>query len=400
MRASAAIAAVLAATLLSACAGSGAAPADHPSGTVERVTLNGSNCAPGWRVAKAGRYDFDVRNSSTHPADVALVQAGSGIVVARLKSTAAHGSGRLNVRLLTGDAYLWRCAIRTGAVLSSQTIQVGAVATVKRGPAPVVAAELYQPLERYTTYAERLLRQLRPQLQRLHTAVLAGNLRAAEAAWRAAHVNWLLIGQDDDAYGSFGELGEQIDGSAAGLPRGTANPRFTGFHRVEVDLWRDHDTTRAAHDTAVLQSLVGRLTPQRVAADLPVTVIDLDSWILRCHEILEDALRDSLSQNDDYGSNSDLLSLTADVKATREMLRVLAPVIGSRAPRLVPTATAELRAIDRAVGAAGGAGAATTGRNLTSLPTRERQIVDASVDAALETLAPVSELMLVNEPGA
>jgi high-affinity iron transporter len=118
----------------------------------------------------------------------------------------------------------------------------------------------------------------------------------------------------------------------------------------------------------------------------------MDAWTLRAHEILEDALRDSLSADDDYGSHSDLRSIAADVTATREMLSALQPLLASRAPQLVPTARRELSAVSAA---ATPPRTAPGGREITSLALRRRQQLDAAVDAALETLAPVSELIQV-----
>jgi high-affinity iron transporter len=283
------------------------------------------------------------------------------------------------------------------ATAAGSSTLVGAPARVATRVAPVVPVQLYQPLAQYTVYVERLLARLRPQLQALRAAAANANRAAAEQDWVAAHASWLEIGQDDDAYGAFGQLGRQIDGPAAGLPGTTASPGFTGFHRIELDLWRRHDPAAAATDTAKLESLLGRLTSAAVAKDLPTSTLALDSWVLRCHEILEDALRDSLSQNDDYGSDSDLASLAADVTATREMLGVLAPLVAARMPRIVTQGSSDLSAIDDAIQAAGGP---LAGRSLTALPLRKRLAIDQATGAALEDLAPVSELMQVTVPGS
>ena len=85
--------------------------------------------------------------------------------------------------------------------------------------------------------------------------------------------------------------------------------------------------------------------------------------MLRCHEILEDAPRDTLTDADDYGSHTELASLGADVEATHEMLTALTGLIAPPAPQIVRAGTRELAA------------------------------VDGAVDAAVETLAPVSELL-------
>ena len=114
--------------------------------------------------------------------------------------------------------------------------------------------------------------------------------------------------------------------------------------------------------------------------------------MLRPHEILEDALRDSLSGNDDYGSGTDLASVTADVAATRELLTLLEPALLIRAPGLVGTARRQLTAVVRAVDAARVGGAWPAVATLT-LGARER--IDAAVGAALETLALVPDRLQV-----
>ena len=314
-------------------------------------------------------------------------------------------AGALLVALMIGACGGATHLVATKTATTVQTGTDAATATTAQRPGttfgkafiPVAAVQLYQPVAQYTLHTEALLTRVRAQIRGLRAAATAGNLQQAQAAWLTAHMTWLEIGQDDNAYGAFGQLGERIDGQAAGLPGTTSNRNFTGFHKVELDLWHRHDIRAAAADTAVLASLTARLTPQVVERDLPLTAIGLDSWILRCHEILEDALRDSLTQNDDYGSNSDLASLGADVSATKEMLGLLAPLIEPRAPRLVPAAKRELTTLSDEIISAGGP---ISGRSLLSLSPRIRDELNSATGAAVETLAPVSDLMFITAPGA
>ncbi len=308
----------------------------------------------------------------------AVIAAGCGAVVARPR-TAPGGGGAPRSKSTSNALTPGRSSRHADYIV------------------PVVAIQLVTPLTQYTAYVETLLRRLPRQIAALRAGASGGDRTDAEEAWVRAHATWLDLGQDDDAYGAFGELGERIDGLADGLPRTTGNAGFTGFHKVELDLWRRDDLAAAAADAAHLGVLVAELTPARIRADLPLKTVDLDSWVLRCHEILEDALRDSLSQDDDYGSNTELASLSADINATREMLKVLGPLISSRAPSIVPRATAELRALEAAIAAAGGPGAR---RNLERMPVRLRQALDAATGAAVETLAPISEILQVTVPGA
>ena len=125
---------------------------------------------------------------------------------------------------------------------------------------------------------------------------------------------------------------------------------------------------------------------------LPATQLGFRTWVLLPQEILEDALRDSLSGNDDYGSGTDLASVTADVAATRELLTLLEPALLIRAPGLVGKARRQLTTVVRAVAAARVGGAWPAVATLT-LSQRER--IDAAVGAALETLALVPDRLQV-----
>jgi iron uptake system EfeUOB component EfeO/EfeM len=74
------------------------------------------------------------------------------------------------------------------------------------------------------------------------------------------------------------------------------------------------------------------------------------------------------------------------------MLTVLTPALASRAPRLVVAGRRDLASVDIALAAARAAGGWPS---LDALSRRRRRRIDAAVDAALETLAPVSELTQV-----
>ena len=247
-----------------------------------------------------------------------------------------------------------------------------------------------QAFAQYRAYVARKLSTLRAQVAQLSAAVGSGNLAHARSAWLTAHLTWLEIGQDDGAYGCFGPLGGQIDGLAAGHPRGTADPGFTGFHRIEFDLWAKRDLRAASADTTTLQHLVGQLMKVPLSSYLPATATGIGNWLLRPHEVLEDALRDSLTADDDYGSGTGLASVAADVSAVRTMLGELKPAVDPVAPHLVGDARSELDALTRAIDATRATGAWTSVRNV---PARQREQVDAEVGAALETLAPIPDLL-------
>jgi hypothetical protein len=253
----------------------------------------------------------------------------------------------------------------------------------------------YLPPERkeiiqYRSYVAGKLATLRSQISALSAAIASGRMAGARSAWLSAHVTWLEIGQDDGAYGAFGTLGGEIDGLAAGHPLGTADPGFTGFHRIEFDLWSTRSLSAARRDVATLERLLAQLVKVPLFRYLPATAAGIGSWLLRPHEVLEDALRDSLTADDDYGSGTDLASVAADVAAVRELLSELGPALDPVSPHLIAGARSELDALMSAIDATRVNGAWVA---IAELPVRQRQQVDAAIDAALETLAPVPDLL-------
>jgi imelysin len=246
-------------------------------------------------------------------------------------------------------------------------------------------------LDQYDEYVVDKFTTLRSQVQALITAINSDNLATAEAAWLAPHLTWLDLGQDDGAYGAFGNLGRSIDGTAAGYPDGTSDPSFTGFHKVEFDLWTNHNLTAAATDANALLEFVNQLIAQPIASNLPATKNGIAAWVLRPHEIFEDANRDTLSGDDEYGSGTALPSLRADIAADRNLLGELAPVIDGVAPDLVDRADYQLTRLFNAISAdytADGGWLA-----VTNLPASQRQQIDAYWGQLLELLAPLPDLI-------
>jgi high-affinity iron transporter len=307
--------------------------------------------------------------------------------------TVAHAAVRpdavenLVVRLKAGR-YKWSCILagRSTVVSAVQAVQP----TPVEGPAgpmymmPVYSTQMAPEVAAYRAYVTAELVLESNQVKLLGTAVAGGQMAAARAAWLTAHLTWHRIG---GAYDAFGDLGLAIDGTAARLQTGLASPQFTGFHKVELDLWPNDDLAAAAVDTVTLLSDVNELAATFPHESLPATELPL-----RTHEILEDALRDELSGSDDYGSGTDMASVEADVDGTRELLSLLAPLLAPRAPRLEATVGAQLTTLDAAL--------ATTQVNghwvaVTEVPLAQREQVDGDIGAALETLDLAPELLQV-----
>jgi high-affinity iron transporter len=385
-----AVAIAAAAALGAAAPGAGAA-VPVP---LERITFGTVTCAPSWVPPQPGRDRFAIANQSSRSATVYLFRADSGKIVAQLNHVKSDTVRRLTVRLHPGP-YAWGCDLAGYPRHVSEADRVP-IHRQAGGSGklivPVGTGQLAGPLRAYRRYVARRVAVLRGQVSALRSAIASGSPADARTAWLTAHLTWLTIGQDDGPYGVFGSLGRAIDGTTAGLVGGVRNPRFTGFHRIEWDLWGHGGLAAAGPDAATLARLVGRLTGTSLPNVLPATQLGVTNWTLRCHEVLEDALRDTLSGDDDYGSGTGLVSVTADISATRELLGLLDPLLTPRAPALVGNARRELSRLSTALAAGRRHGDWIA---VSALPRSEREVVDAAAGAVLETLSRVPDLLRV-----
>lgn len=262
--------------------------------------------------------------------------------------------------------------------------------TAKHTFSPLPAGALFPALKKYRHYVHKQIADLVPEVARLTDELSHHDATSAKSTWLTARLTWLRIGQDNSAYGVFGDLGQHIDGTAAGHSRGVHDSAFTGFHRVELDLWRRHDVNAAHADAVRLEGYVHQLSQLSLKRTISSDTNGANNFVLRSHEVIEDAVRDTLSGDDEYGSGTALAAVTADVSATREVLKLLAPKINARSPGLVTKARRQLSRLTAVAehGRRGGHWLA-----IDALSRHLREQVDSAAGAADETLSVVPELL-------
>lgn len=359
----------------------------HTDSALE-ITITASACAPGWKTASAGQQTFTIVNSSSHSGEIYLLDSATGGVAGELAGLGPGTRQTMPVTLSTGD-YVWRCLMagepaRTSAV----THAAGTSAQAAAAPvAPVSTKDLEAPVAQYRTYVATQLTTLAGQVTKMRADVAAGSLDAARSDWLPAQLTWEQVGA---AYGSFADIGAAIGGQPTGLPGGTADPDFTGLHRIEYGLWHGQGT---AELLPVLDKLAADITTLRgTLASLTVDPADLP---LRAHEILEDALRDHLTGATDQGAGAGFAETLADAQGTRVVLDELAPLIDARRADLLPTASRQLETLAATLQATRQNGRWTS---VAAAPLATRQAVNAAIGALLETLAPVPDLLEVRGP--
>ncbi len=140
---------------------------------------------------------------------------------------------------------------------SGPTVDVPGHAKGEPGIVPVTNNDMLAPSKEYHAYVTAGLAQLATQTAKLDADVRDGKLAPAKADWLTAHLTYERLGA---AYGTFGDFDDEIDGRADGLTGTVSNPGWTGFYRVEYDLW--HGAERRGTDQAGRSALRLRQGPQ------------------------------------------------------------------------------------------------------------------------------------------
>lgn len=357
---------------LAGCSGAGAASIASSSTWIE---VSVDRCGSGWTDPVPGPQRFVLDDTDTRAGEVYLTDARSGDVYAEVDPLAAGATQTVDITLGAGT-YAFRCAME-----DEQTV-VGPTVTISTGPktspAPVRAvaqADLIEATRAYESYVSGQLPTLASLTARLQADLGHGDLAAARADWLPAHLEYERLGA---AYGAFGELDDEIDGLPAGLAAGTADPSWTGFHRLEYGLWHGQDAATLRPVANVLAASVDALA--RTFATAQIDPLELS---LRAHEITENALQFELTGRTDFGSGSNLQSVAANLEGTATVLGILKPLLADRFPQL-PQTLAWLERTRADVAAAPALAALTRG---------QRERIDADVAQLAEDLAPVASML-------
>lgn len=377
-----AFAPIVAASVLVAGCGSShhrATSTSAPPG-VTTINVSLSRCGTGWTNPKVGHENFLLRNSDTRGGEVFLTDAKTGAVFAYVEPLGPGSTANLAVDL-TGGRYAFRCAMQDEDVVVGPTVTLaGTAKVVSPSVLPVSQQQLIGPTKQYETYVTRKLPGLATLLAALRNDIAAGNLAKARADWLPAHLEYERLGA---AYGAFGDADGEINGSPDGLPGGVDDKEFVGFHRIEYGLWHGQSATTLRPLADQLVTAVAGLRK-----NFRNTQIDPLDVSIRAHEITENALQFELTGQTDFGSNSNLATVRANLDGTQAVLAILKPLLTPRYPALAQL-DRELATAEHDLDAQHHGVAWTPLAKLTR-PQRER--INADISELTELLAPIAAI--------
>ncbi|PQP26022.1 iron uptake system protein EfeO [Rhodococcus opacus] len=199
------------------------------------------------------------------------------------------------------------------------------------------SGQLAEAADGYRRYIRSQVVALQDTTQQFVDAVKAGNIDQAKALFPVSRTYYERIEPEAE---SFGELDPKLDLREADLEPGQ---EWTGFHRLEKDLWvtGPQPDTNAIADQLVVD--VQYLADQVNAEDY---TIDPTKIAGDAQGLLDEISTSKITGEEDIFSHTDLWDFQANVDGSQAAVAALQPIIDERNPELAANITQRFADLD------------------------------------------------------
>lgn len=329
-----------------------------------------AGCDVSTRQAPAGTITFNVTNSGDKVTEFYLYGTGDRIL-GEVENIGPGLSRRLIVEVPDGGTYTTACkpGMVGDGIRAPFTVLGSAARSIDTN------ARLAEATAGYKRYTTSQIDALVPRTEEFVGAVKAGDVAKAKALYPVARTYWERI---EPVAESFGDIDPRVDGRDDGEP----GVEFTGFHRLEKDLWADglqpdsgQVADRLLADVKDLQTRVGpvELTPVQLANG--------------AKELLDEVATGKITGEENRYAHTDLWDFQANVEGSQAAVAALRPVIDEKDPTLGPVLDERFAAVEKLLeGYRDGDGF----RLYTALTDDDRKKMTDAVDALAEPISQVA----------
>jgi iron uptake system component EfeO len=186
----------------------------------------------------------------------------------------------------------------------------------------------------YQRYIKSQTAALKDQTTAFVAAVKAGDIEKAKGLYPIARTYYERI---EPVAEIFGDLDPAIDAREADVEPGQA---FTGFHKLEKDLWITKDVSRSGQIADKLLADVQKIVDEADEAQLtPVQLAD------GAKELLDEVATSKITGEEDAFSHTDLWDFHANVEGSQAAVAALRPVLDQKDPGLGKTLDEKFAAV-------------------------------------------------------
>jgi iron uptake system component EfeO len=353
--------------------GTGACSSPTASGDkseVIAVRATDSECRVADTSLAAGTHSFEVRNGGSEITEFYVYAQGDKI----MGEVENIGPGVARTLLVELPAGTYEAACKPG--MTGKGIR-SALTVTGEAPKPLGdEAEFAAATASYQRYVRAQATALIEKTREFVAAVKAQDIPKAKALFPVSRTYWERI---EPVAESFGGLDPAIDARENDVEPGQA---WTGFHRIEKDLWVTGDVSRSGALADRLLADVQLVVTK--ARDVKFTPLQMANG---SKELLDEVATGKITGEEDRYSHTDLWDFRGNVDGSKAAIAALRPVLMKRDPELVKTVEARFAAVDALLAThARGSGFTL----YTELTKPEVRALAVAVDAVAEPISKVA----------
>lgn len=293
------------------------------------VTATDNACTVSSADAPSGTLTFVVANRGSKVNEFYLFAADGVRVVGEVENIGPGITRNLVVRIKPGT-YVAVCKPgMTGEGIRSAFTVTDSGESVA---APAIEKLLTDATEKYTAFVRTEADELLKKTEAFAELYRAGKDDEARSAYAPARMHWERI---EPVAESFGDVDPKLDLREADLEAGQ---QWTGWHRIEKDLWPPaNDTSYVALTSDQRGALANQLVADTKDLRGRVSVVTLspDQLTNGAKELLDEVATGKVTGEEEVWSGTDLWDFQANIDGARMAFEALEPVLREKNPALL-----------------------------------------------------------------
>lgn len=313
---------------LAALFASAAHAADVPQ---VKVTVTDKQCEPMSLAVNAGKTQFIIQNHSQKALEWEILK---GVMVVEERENIAPGfTQKLTANLQPGE-YEMTCGLLTNP---KGKLTVKGEAAPDAAKADGVLA-LGEAITQYKAYVMAETAGLVKSTQAFTDAVKAGDIEKARALYAPTRQHYERI---EPIAELFSDLDGSIDAREDDYEKKAADPKFTGFHRLEKALFGDNSVKGMEKYAAQLNADVQELQKRIGELAFPPSKV-----VGGAADLIEEVASSKISGEEDRYSHTDLWDFQANVDGAQKIVNLLRPQLQKDNAALLAKVDANFKKVD------------------------------------------------------
>ncbi len=319
----------LLAVVLAGCSSSPPGPSGSPGVTVK---ASDTACLVAETTFMSGTQTFAISNSGSQVTEV-FVYAPGDRVVGEVGNIGPSTGKKLTVTLKAGD---YQLACKPGMVGAGIRTPI-----VVKGPSGAASAttspQLDAAVASYRSYVVAQAKLLEERAKPFVVAVEAGDIAKAKSLYAAARIPYEMI---EPVAASLGDLDSRIDARIDDVEIGQP---WTGFHRLEHDLWPPiADISSDGPVARQLQADIAKLVDEVQRVNLSADQIATGATML-----LSNVATVKIAGAEELYSRLDLVDAAADVQGAQAAYDALRSIVIATDPNLIAKIDARFTTLEQ-----------------------------------------------------